>query len=671
MTSKPLMALDIECLPNYFLIGFKSPETGKTMLFEAFGADASLSPSDISTIMLIMELNTTFGFNSNKYDIPMIFYALKGVSCADLHIASVLLIHGEPSWSFMRTFNVHLPLFMDHFDVCEPSPAVMISLKAYGTRIGSKKLWEFFVDPMLPIDRDTADKMKLYNINDLDVTIDLYNAIKDRIELRVDMSEQYGIDLRSKSDAQIAEAVIVSELFKQGVNAVKPELPPTYSARYYAPAYVRFDTPQLQTILQEVQQIDFKLAANGSLLMPDVLAKKTIRIGKTDYKLGIGGLHSQEKSIAVESNETHVMRNADFASYYPSIIIQNKFTPTHLGESFLIVYDSILKRRLHAKREQKRLEKEIGLLKVHTEIELEIEKLEKELKYHKAVNEGLKISANGSFGKFGSKHSKLYSPDLLLATTLTGQLTLLMLIEQFEAQGIYVVSANTDGLEYFCPRDKVELAENIIMCLEYLTGYTMEHDSYVGLYARDVNNYVAKYNGKVKAKGVYAETTLSKGLQTPIVFEAVRRYILDGSSIENTIYSCMNVNDFLSARTVKGGAVWGHDGSPIYDLPEFTEMVNSGKKITKKFTLENDKYRSSQVKGTYLGKMVRWYYSTHGEPIYYRLNGNQVPKTGDGVKPMMDMTDTLPTDINWKWYIEEAILMLKDLGVTYDPQVHV
>jgi hypothetical protein len=155
----------------------------------------------------------------------------------------------------------------------------------------------------------------------------------------------------------------------------------------------------------------------------------------------------------------------------------------------------------------------------------------------------------------------------------------------------------------------------------------MEHGTYQGLYARDVNNYIAKYNGYVKAKGVYAETTLSKGLQTPIVFEAVRKYIRDGSRIEATIRACRVTNHFLSARTVNGGAVW---------------------------------------RGEYVGKMVRWYYSTDGASINYKTNGNLVPKTGDGVVPMMDITDELPKDLNYQWYIDEAIEMLKDLGVDYE-----
>jgi len=645
MSKSPLMVLDIECLPNYFLIGFKSLVTGQLLQFEAYGQDARLSDSDITTVNLIMNCNTTFGFNSNKYDIPILYYALQGATCYEAHTASVALIQcGESVWNLTRRLNIIMPMLLDHFDVCEPSPAVMVSLKAYGTRLGSKKLWEFFVDPMYPIDRKTADEIRLYNVNDLDVTIDLYEAIKDRIELREEMSEQYGIDLRSKSDAQIAEAVIISELFKQGIKAQIPQLLDNYTCKYTPPKYIEFQTPQLQNILAEILTIDFQLASNGSLRMPDALAKKTIRIGNTAYKLGIGGLHSQEKTLAVVSNETHTMRNADFASYYPFIILNNNLAPKHLGMEFLNVYRSIVERRIIAKREKNKL-----------------------------VDKSLKIVINGSFGKFGSKYSKLFSPDLLLATTLTGQLTLLMIIEWFESEGIPVISANTDGLEYFCPRDKIQQAEGIIMCIEMLSGLTMEHGDYEALYARDVNNYVAKYADKVKAKGVYAdpfndaEHFLKKGLETRIVFKAIRDYIQYGTPLETTVFNCKNINDFLSSRTVKGGAVWGHQGAPITDSDEYiAEFAKTNGNIKNKALIKrNDKHRASQVNGKYLGKMVRWYYSTDGSSITYKMNGNLVPKTGDGVTPMMDLSDRIPINLNWNWYVNEAIAMLKDLGINY------
>jgi len=597
---KKLVSVDIEVLPNYFLVSFKKREGGEPLEIEMHGTLSKLQSLQKSKMNSTMKKYTTFGFNSKNFDLPLINAALDGANCKALHkMAGTMIKNRMPDWLVYRDFEITKRNY-DHIDVSEPAPAVLISLKNYGTRIGSKRLQEFYLDPNLPIESKEIPAFRSYCINDLDTTIDLYNAIEDRIKLRISMSDEYGLDLRSKSDAQIAEAVICSELEKVGVTPVKPNFSRTYKPTYKAPNYIQFESPELQELVHEIESIEFDLADNGAVKLPKNLSNRKIVIGDTKYKMGIGGLHSQEKSLSVVSNETHVMRNADFSSYYPFIIILLGLAPKHLGKKFLTIYERIVRRRLKAKAEGDKL-----------------------------VADSLKITINGSFGKFGSKYSKLYSPDLLLATTITGQLTLLMLIEQLEFNGIPVVSANTDGLEYFCPRDKVELAETIIFDLELVTGYEMDSGEYKALHAANVNNYVAVYDNEVKAKGIYAKTTLSKGRSTPIVFTAIREYLGKGIKLHDTINRCKDVNEFIAARTVKGGAVW---------------------------------------KDEYLGKMVRWYYSKDGTSIHYKSNGNLVPKTGEGngVKPMMDLTEDIPKDLDINWYVDEAIKKLKDLGVDYE-----
>lgn len=592
-----LLSLDIEVLPNYFLVGLKDIVSGEVKQFEMFGVSTKLETSVKKELHKIMLTSSTFGFNSNNYDLPLIVYALEGATCKDIHSASSDIINkAQPYWMTYRNLGIE-PRPYDHFDICEPSPAVMISLKNYGSRIGSKRLQDFYLDPNTNISGNATQLLKKYNINDLDTTIDLYNSIKGRIDLRVSLGNQYNMDLRSKSDAQIAETVIVSELEKSGAKVSKPTLPRDYQARYTPPTYITFKTENLNELLRMVKSIKFELDSNGSVMLPKRLADKKIVIGQTVYNMGIGGLHSQEKSLSIKSNDKYVLRNADFTSYYPFIIINNRLYPKHLGRKFLDIYKGIVDRRLRAK-----------------------------IAGDKLTADSLKITINGSFGKFGSKYSKLYSPDLLLATTITGQLTLLMLIEAFELNGIRVVSANTDGLEYYCPRDKIKLAEALIFDLELDTGFQMEHGEYIALHAKDVNNYVAVYSDHVKSKGLYAETTLSKGRSTPIVYTAIRKYLFDGYPLRKTIKECSDMNEFVSARTVKGGG---------------------------------------QYDGDILGKVVRWYYSTKSKGcITYTSNGNKVPKT-DGCKPMMELLNHIPNDLDYDWYVNEAISKLKDLGVDY------
>lgn len=588
-----LVALDIECVPNYFLIGFKGVDSGKVMSFEAYGSNARLSYADQQKIKSILKSKTTFGFNSNKYDMPMIAYALDGATCKQLHEMSSILIEGNVAhWMAMRNLNIS-EFKCDHFDICEPSPAVMISLKNYGTRIGSQRLWEFFVAPHQPVDYETALRIKDYNINDLDVTIDLFNQVKGEIELREFMGKEYGLELRSKSGAQVAEAILLKECRYDGQ---KPDVPSF--VKYKAPTCVKFVSHELESIKRDLEDEKFKInKKNGSPIEPEWM-KKAIQIGKTKYKLGLGGIHDQRKKSVYETSDTHVIIDVDVASYYPSMLIEFGFAPKHIGKQFYNVYRKIYTERLQAKRNGEKLK-----------------------------DKSLKLILNSAFGKAGSMYSKLYAPDVMLQITITGQLMLLMLIEQLERNGIEVFYANTDGVTTYCPRSKREFMDALVFDWELETGMLMESVEFKRTAIRDVNSFVnITHDGKVKAKGIYAETSLSKGLQTPVVFEAVRKYLLDGTRLEDTIRRCKVVNDFLSARTVAGGGIW---------------------------------------KGEYLGKMVRWFNATDGNVITYKKNGNKVPKT-DKAYPMMDMSAELPSNLDYDWYINEAVEMLQDLGVSYE-----
>ena len=353
----------------------------------------------------------------------------------------------------------------------------------------------------------------------------------------------------------------------------------------------------------EIEKEEFTInQANGKPVSPTWLKSTIIRLGEARFQVGLGGLHSSEKSMTVVSNKKNVMRNADVASFYPRIIINEELYPEQLGEKFLSVYEGIVTTRLKAKAEG-----------------------------DKATAESLKIVINGSFGKFGSKYSKLFASELMLAVTFTGQLSLLMLIERLEMASIPVVSANTDGVEYFCPRKRVSKALKIIKKWEKLTGFTMDNDEYISLHARDVNNYVAKYKDHVKSKGAYKALDdmpiLKKNPQVPICFTAVRDFIEHGTKIEKTIRKCKDVAQFTSSCKVQGGGMYN---------------------------------------GEKLGATVRWYYNRSGTPIL-RVKPNAQGTHGkvamtDDCKPMLDLTKKRPKDLDYDWYITYAYRMLGDLG---------
>jgi len=596
-----MIALDIEVLPNYFLLVIKSVKTGNVKQFEMLGVETSMNSNDRRNIKYLLTKHSSFGFNSNKYDIPLINYMLDCATCNDIYKASCNIIKNRlPDFITYRTYEITNNKF-DHIDLIEPAPAVMVSLKNYGARIGSKKLKDFYLDPHTEIEAKQLDEFRCYCINDVDTTIDLYNHIKDRIQLRKDMMNNMysGIrDLRSLSDAQTAEAIF---LFELGINKPKPaKVPKTIT--YSAPDFIEFKSDELNMLLYTMCNTEIPVnQGNGQPILPkEWTPLLKYKIGNTIYKIGLGGIHSQEKKLVVESDDEYVLRNADIASMYPSIILLMGLYPLSCGRKFLDVYNDIYTTRLKAK-----------------------------ISGDSIVNGGLKIALNGSYGKLGSKYSFLYAPELMLSVTLTGQLMMLMLIEELNDKGFNVVSSNTDGIEVKVLRSRLEEYEAIIFDWELTTGMNMEHGEYKALYARDVNNYVAKYDGYVKAKGAYAETSLMKGRNTPIVYIAIREYINSAKPLETTIRECKDINEFIAARNVKGGGCY---------------------------------------KGNQIGKTVRWYYSINGDTINYCSNGNLVPKTsdGNGVVPVMDLPEEIPFDLDYEWYINEAVSKLEDLGVNYE-----
>jgi len=617
MNHKKLLTCDVECYSNYFLVMFRKVSSGDIIYFEKFNG----SELNRQNILHIINKYTIITFNGNSYDQVIIEAACQGFSNESLKkITDYLIVgkdgRGNQAWQARKQFGIGKMEF-DHIDLIEVAP-LSASLKIYGGRLHSPKMQDLPIEPDAIIQEEDLPDMRKYCGNDLDVTERLFLQLEPEIELRTAMSKEYGVDLRYKSDAQIAESVIKKEMDDNyGFIPKRPKVEPGTQYIYKAPDNLEFKTEILQDVFRQYTTIPFEVNKTGyvefnfEMLESDRIKsgkkkgefpanKKQMKfvIGDTKYTVGIGGLHSCEKG-ARHTNDGHILRDYDVASYYPRIILNNRLYPKHIGEPFLAIYESIVDRRLKAKRSG-----------------------------DKVTNESLKITINGSFGKLGSKWSCLYSPDLMLQVTVTGQLSLLMLIERLELAGISVVSANTDGIVVKMKPEQESKAEEIVEDWQFDTDYELEGTDYVSLNSRDINNYIAvKPNGS-KGKGAYSDQRehyykLRSNPSNDICTEAVKLFLQDGTPVEETIRACQDITKFLNLRTVNGGAV--KDGQVI-------------------------------------GKAIRWYYgSDELDAIFYNTNGNKVPKSDGGV-PLMDLPDEFPQDVDFNWYITEAKRILKDIG---------
>ena len=610
--SKERLIFDIESYPNYALFAFKGIKSKKVVYFEVDNEPLGLT-LNIPKLRWILENFCIVNFNGLSYDFPVTAVALGGHDSEALWMATDMLIAQQlREKDVYKKFKVK-NLQVDQIDLIELT-ALAPGLKVCAGRLHAPKLQDLPFKPGTYLTEDQVTILRRYCINDLDNTELLYNATIKQIELREQMSVRFKVDLRSHSDAQMAEAIISAEVKRTTgrKHLQRTTLPPGTSYKYQVPAFIRYATPLMNYILDIVRNATFTVdPEHGAIIMPPELSKLVIEMGNCKYKLGIGGLHSQEKQVAHVADENYFIADTDATSYYPRLILNAGLAPENLGHDFLLVYNGIVVERITAKEADNVI-----------------------------VAECLKIVANGTFGKLGSKWSIVYSPNLMIQVTVTGQLSILMLAERFELAGIEVTSVNTDGIVVKCHRSMESTFKSIVQQWEKDTSFSTEEIRYKATYSRDINNYIAVYEepqkGKLfKLKGAYGPTAPKKNAVCEICVEAVKNFIATGKPLIETITECKDITQFTAMRAVSGGAVKGDD------------QLITGCQITK---------------GIYLGKVIRFYYSMEVQgDIVYAKSGNKVPLS-DGAKPCMDLPEDFPTDIDYSRYESISTEILYDVG---------
>lgn len=626
LARKEELVVDCESYVDYFLALFTSLETGYVTYIEC----TDEQPLDRDSTMRLQWLLTNFrtsGFNSLDYDLTMCALALAGMHTGQLKEASDdLIVRNIRPAEVLRARKVK-KLALNHIDVIEVAP-LDASLKTYAGRLHAPKLQDLPFPPETRLGPLRRAIVRWYCYNDTANTAYVRLHQQEHIELRVQLSNQHGMDLRSKSDAQLAEAVIIKEI--QKLTGQRPKAPGPLSAVgqrffYQAPSYIRFQSANLQQMLAEMCAAEIEVGPSGHCIAPTAIREQKIEIAGKPYTVGMGGLHSKEKQQAVIANKHMRIIDRDVTGYYPNLVLKNSFTPQHLGREFLVALQAIVDRRTAAK--------------------VALQTAGKNHPAYEALNAeagGLKIASNGIFGKTSDPWSIVYDPRQMVQITITGQLSLLMAIEALELTGIPVVSANTDGIVVACPRNKYDHMHAVFAGWEQVTSLETEETEYAALYAANVNNYIAlTLDGQTKTKGWYCErgsaqnSVLSKNPDVAICSDAVQSYLAKGTPLEHSIRGCADIRKFVSVRLVRGGGVklWGDERPPEY-----------------------------------LGKTVRWYYGVDVPGhIVYATSGNIVPRS-EGAVPCMELPAGIPDDLDYAWYLAKAEAILRDIGA-WEPEV--
>jgi hypothetical protein len=370
------VAIDVEIYSNLFLVCAKRLTDGAKAVFE-LSDRTDASTFDRHALHALLRASTIVTFNGMTYDLPLIWLALNKATNEQLKAASDRIIKGGLKyWNVESALGIRIPKQLDHIDLLEANPSVRQGLKVIAGRLHARYMVDLPFEPETRLTPEQMNIVTLYCFNDLDATELMFNALKEPLELRRALSEQYKIDMRSKSDAQIGEAIVKRKVEAALGRRIDKNDAGTFhnGFGYEVPSFIRFTDARMNEVLRDLSTARFTVDESGKVNTPEWLEALTVTLGTAggggdsgtgtaaSYSMGIGGLHSMEQHRAVHADTDHALIDLDVASQYPNIILKLGLYPKAMGSAFLRVYADIVKERLAAKQEQKRIEERIAEL---------------------------------------------------------------------------------------------------------------------------------------------------------------------------------------------------------------------------------------------------------------------------------------------------------------------
>lgn len=571
---------DIETMQELFLIHVYDPQEDK-------GYDFLISQwhNNFDGFIKLLHDNPEHywvGYNNLRFDAQVVEWVLR--NCEQWHEASGLeitakiaqkaadVIHDAnfevfPEFREDQLSFKQIDLFkVNHYD----NKNRMVSLKRLEFEMDLENIEE------MPIHHTktnmTKDEIALtmdYCRNDVHATYEFYKITtgncdhplykgNNQIELRQDIFEEFGIPCLNYSDSKIGDEMIKKYYCEQ--KGIKPaDLPKKgffrkeIRVKNCIADYVEFKTPQLKLFLKKMK---------GTVLGLQDDFKEHITFYDNVYSFMKGGLHTENKPEIFEADENYEIIDWDVSSYYPAIIINNNRYPSHLGKEFLRGYKQMFDRRLELKPQAKK-DKRI-----------------------KGIVGALKLAVNSVYGKSSDMQSWIYDRQLTMFTTITGELSLFMLIEAYELEGIHVISANTDGVTIRIKKTDLEKMHAINAWWSELTQYELERTDYSKIIFSTVNDYLAvKTDGEIKKKGDFlTDFELHKNKSGRVVPIALEQYFINGTSVADTIRNHRNIYDFaMRQRATKDFHFEGRSdaGTTVYNKLIRYYVSISGEKLLK------------------------------------------------------------------------------------------
>lgn len=490
---------DMEVYKYDWLAGFKIHNTGEYVHFH----------NDTEGLLKFIDEHTQdmfFTINGERYDNNILEAILTG---KDPYVVSQDIIVRN-----IQMYARYLPIVL--YDLSKQK-TFYPSLKAFESNNGMS-IEELPLDPTLDR-RLTNEELALlieYNKHDLDATeLSMIQRMPESISVKGRLIKYFGLSMRH----WISRTIV--SIATRGLGAKRGKFPTQHFTFDGIFSKIQIKNEEVRRHLLEERFYNEDLIVN---------------IAGIDHYIRKGGLHAAIDGYYECTDCWHV----DFASFYPSIMIQ---------------FD-LLSRALDEKGKQK-------FLKVREDRYI--------AKANKSPDDiALKEVINSMFGAANSEYSDLYDPSRSLLVCMYGQALAIDLTEKLEPY-VKMIQSNTDGIMFELKEKTPEYEAHmrrVIAEFTERTGLKMDIEHYEKLCQKDVNNYVAIMDGKIQSKGgmtnlwdLHPSQSHYRGtyrlFQTTVVDRAVTFNLLYGKPCEETVQEEFDAkNWFRFQSTSKMGKMY-------------------------------------------------------------------------------------------------------------------
>ena len=349
---------DLEVYSNYFLAVFYNKSTSKITTFTIYhyhDDEETININNYGKLYDFLEEDKYFvGYNNSYYDNQILEYLyqynylfknkIPEEICESLYKLSVAIINNDfKGFRYSNSFK--------SFDLMRlgGGNGLMKSLKSVGCNLKRPKIQDLPIKYNALIKPSDLNNLTEYCIKDVKDTDALFDNLKDKIKNRIHTYNKFKLFVMNETDSGVADRLLehfYTEKTKETIYSARNKriFPSKVSINDCIPEDLIFYSKEIKEFVKKLRELD----VDTSRKKITIENAPILEFDDVKYQVGAGGLHSMDEGGKFESDEEFEYIDADVTSYYPRIMVNNKFKPRHLNDGLLDIQEYLMDYRIQA-----------------------------------------------------------------------------------------------------------------------------------------------------------------------------------------------------------------------------------------------------------------------------------------------------------------------------------